>query len=920
MARPKNVRATMPPQEQDPTENSAQLSTFGENTQERHEDATLQSILNTGPDYGMNLFANDEVNSLNDPDVTHLPDPPVIGGQPLDADMWGSPAETPGQVSSPPLYALGASFPTVTQFRVWRSENGNPVLLGAISASCSEDDFIEEFYEAMPQPGERRAQYRLRPIDARGVEIKKEITLTISEHHQTLQRIRRRIKAQKEDVRPMSYANGSPIIVNPPASPAAPDTSGQLAEEMGRLFENTLETAERRAQMYERSLEEEREKMRREAEQRAEERVRFASTSAETVQKMMERLMVADRSRGEEQIGAQREQSQMLLSTLTTVFQQQQQAAREQSERLREADQMRMAQDREFFARQQQEQEQARQRQMQEAEQTRQRERAEWERRQEIERARAEQELKRAEMQRAAELEQLRLAAKQQQDEANARREMERAEIALKIEQAKLDAERQRQQMVEERERWRTELEARRQQDREEWERKQALQREEMERARRDADLRDQLRREEAQREADRRREDLQREELRRREEMQMQIKQMEMQAQRDREHQEKMMEMARLERESQREAVAARERAEAEARQLAEAERQRQHALTMREMEISKERDREHAERMVQMTKQQQQGGLAPLGEMLGMDTPELLQRIFGGGGGDDKSGWADAAPKILGAMAEVGKNMLGGKGPAAPAEARRSKPQKPASPQEMMAQAAHAPAPTQQMVQIQTADGPRIIPLEMAQSMGFVPAESAATAPATRAPAPINTQVPLPDRGFVPPEPRPVARRDPQFQRMLREDQEAPLHLREAPPAPAAPTAPALPAPAPEVSDYDLGTRVDTAARAREAHISLIDAKKSRKALREMADALRAAPETEWETKVTEAVLAFPGVISYIQAVTLYAALAEAGADRDLATRVVAALRQHALVGDQLVYTETDLAAAKAATKELA
>ena len=135
-------------------------------------------------------------------------------------------------------------------------------------------------------------------------------------------------------------------------------------------------------------------------------------------------------------------------------------------------------------------------------------------------------------------------------------------------------------------------------------------------------------------------------------------------------------MEMARLEREAQREAAQARERAEAEARQLAEAERQRQHALTMREMEISKERDREHAERMVQMTKNQQSGGLGQIGEVLGMDTPELLQRIFGGGGDDKGGGWADAVPKILGSMADVGKAVLAGKAAPGPAEPRRSKP----------------------------------------------------------------------------------------------------------------------------------------------------------------------------------------------------------------------------------------------------
>lgn len=851
------------------------------------DDGDLRSVLNMAGDYGeQDDFADAEVENLNNPDVTALPDAPLLGARSPSSDMWGQGAETAGRATSPRLYAQASNFPTATQFRVWRWENGVPVALGAIDVEATEDDFVRQFFAAMPQDGDGRFQFRCRPVDIRGQELGKEFTINISEHHSALVHLRRRQQRRQESERDMSVHHhgspGQPIIVNP--APAG-DGSGHLAEEMGRLFESTLESAERRAQMYERSLEDERDRMRQEAEKRAEERVRMASTSAETVQKMMERLMAADRSRGEEQLGAQREQSQMLVSTLTTVFQQQQVAAREQAERLREADMQRMSQDREFFARHQQEQEQVRLR-----------ERAEWERRQEAERARAEQEVKRMEAQRAFELEQMRLEAQKQQVEANARRDQERAEVALRIEQAKLEAERQRQQVFEERERWRVEVEERRRQDREEWERKQALLREDYERQRQDNDRREQIRREEVQRETERRKEELL-----------MQMKQLDVQAQRDREHQEKMMEMARLEREGQREAMQARERAEAEARQLAEAERQRQHALTMREMEISKERDREHAERMVQMSKLQQTGGFGQIGEMLGMETPELLQRIFGGGGGDDKgSGWADAVPKILGSMADVGKAVLAGKTAAGPAEPRRSKPARPASPQALMPQAGGAAAAAgQQMVQIQTSEGPRIIPLEMAQRMGFVPIEQAGQQQTAQIAAPG-----LPERGFVPPEPRASVRRDPQFQQMLSEANEVPLHLR--------------PLPAGEIAaapdDFDVATRTDTTARSKEAGISLIDLRKARKSLRGLVDSLRNAPEDQWEALVTGAIIENVGIFAYIQAVTFYAAVAEAGADRELAHRIAAALRKSTMVPDDLVYTEADLSAAKAAPKETA
>jgi len=851
----------------------------GPSFMDQGDEGDLHSVLNMGGEFdGSDGFGDAEVENLNNPDVTALPDAPMLGARSPNSDMWGQGAETAGRATSPRLYAQASNFPTATQFRVWRWENGVPVALGAIDVEATEDDFVRQFYAAMPQEGDGRFQFRCRPVDIRGQELGKEFTINISEHHSALEQLRRRRQRQKEAERDMSvhhHSPGQPIIVNPPPGN---DSSSHMAEEMGRLFESTLESAERRSQMYERALEDERERMRQDAEQRAEERVRMASTSAETVQKMMERLMAADRSRGEEQVGAQREQSQMLVSTLTTVFQQQQAAAREQAERLRETDMQRMAQDREFFGRQQQEQEQSRLR-----------ERSEWERRQEAERMRGEQEVKRMEAQRAFELEQMRVDAQKQQMEANARRDQERAEITLRVEQAKLEAERQRQQVVEERERWRVEVEERRRQDREEWERKQALLREDYERQRQDNDRREQIRREEVQRETERRKE-----------EMLVQMKQLDVQAQRDREHQEKMMEMARLEREAQREAAQARERSEAETRQLAEAERQRQHALTMREMEISKERDREHAERMVQMTKNQQSGGLGQIGEVLGMETSELLQRIFGGG--DDKGGgWADAVPKILGSMADVGKAVLAGKAAPGPVEPRRSKPARPASPQALMPQAGE-PSAGQQMVQIQTAEGPRIIPMEMAQRMGFVPLEQANRPPAQNLPA-------LPDRGFVPPEARQAPRRDPQFQQMLNEANNGPSPARTA-----------LAAGAEPPSDFELGTKVDTTARSKEAGISLLDLRKARKGIRTLVDNLRNAPEDQWETLVTAAIMENVGIYHYIQAVTFYAAVAEAGADREIAQNIAEALRKSILVPDNMIYTEADLAKAKANPKETA
>jgi len=116
---------------------------------------------------------------------------------------------------------------------------------------------------------------------------------------------------------------------------------------------------------------------------------------------------------------------------------------------------------------------------------------------------------------------------------------------------------------------------------------------------------------------------------------------------------------MARLERDAQREAQLQREKSEREDREFREQERQRKHELTMRDMELGKDRDREHAERMLHLSKAQNSGGLGSLGEMLGMQTPELLERIFGGKEPAESGIW-EQIPKMLGSMADFGKTAL--------------------------------------------------------------------------------------------------------------------------------------------------------------------------------------------------------------------------------------------------------------------
>jgi len=975
---------------------------------------------------------------LNNPDIETLAEAPVLGNRPKNSDLFGQEAETFGRATSPKLYAQAAQFPSAVQFRVWRWENGIPVALGAIDAEATEEEFVRAFKDAMPKPGEGRFQFRMRPIDIRGQELGKEFTINISEHHATLKQLRERKMREEEEERLDRYdrnmmgmpgmggawGNGGQrsgdIIVNPPA--ASHDAGASYAEEMGRMFEQAVESAERRTEVLQTTLEQERDRLRDEENRRAQERISMAERSADVVQKMTEKLMASDRSRADEAMKAQRDNGQLMMSTLTTVFQQQQEASRQQTERMREVDMSRMSQDREFFERQRSEMELRRQQERDDEERRRSREKDEWERRREEDRHRLEMEAKRIEEQRKYELEQLRIESerrdaemqrrreverqdldrrerelerqkehekaeherKRQQEkeewalrlererqetekreremermrevereqnrmwlererqemarresdlerkrdlereelrlrdleaerrrdserlEAERRRELEREEIRARLEREKLEAERVRQQMIEERERWRQEMEDKRRAETMEWERKQASEREERERRERGdrerferekMEMTQRLEREriEWERKESMRREELSREENRRKDELHLQQKQMEVSAQRDREHAERMLELARLEREAQREAQAQRDKAEREARELSEKDRQRQHELTMREMEIAKERDREHAERMLQLSKQQSSGGLSGITEMLGMETPELLARIFGAGGGDEegeepKSGWMEVIPKVLGAVAEVGKAAM-------TAQAQRAMPQ-------VDPRVAAAGAGMSGQVAIQTPEGIKMIPASMLAQMQMGGMGGMAR---EREPMPVGPIMGQPvsykrrkeviDMPEAPTrsasaEAKADAKADATVEKVIENQVDEIL------------------AEATDVRSeaFKIAEEVNTLKRAKEAKMPLPKQKAARKAIRELGDKLSKAEESEWSGMVTEAIVTEFAIYTYIRAVSVYAALAETKMDPELAERIVKALRESGMIPDDVPFTEDD------------
>jgi hypothetical protein len=461
----------------------------------------------------------------------------------------------------------------------------------------------------------------------------------------------------------------------------------------------------------------------------------------------------------------------------------------------------------------------------------------------------------------------MRIEGDRKEKEIDARRELEREEARMRLEREKMEFEQRREELRQERNRMRQEAEDRRQREQQEFDRKLQLEREERERRER-AD-RERWEREkieyERKREEERRAWD--RREERRREEMQVQMKQMEMNAQRDREHSERMAEMARIEREAQREAALQREKTEREARESSERERQRQFDLQKFEMEQAKERDREHAERMLQLSKAQSTGGLGNIGEMLGMETPELLGRLFGS---DEDSGWADAIPKMLGSLGEIGKAVVAG--------------------QQAGAQNVHGRVPrtdTQQRIPIQTPQGVRMITVDELRELQAQQAAMSAQSAPPAMPVPVEPGVTrVSADAFAPtavPEPASGG-----FPSMA--DTSTPSHIEAA-------------------------VNVDTSARAKASGMKLKEMRDARKGLRNLAGQLAKAPESEWEGVIAASLMSEPSILGYIVAVTAYAAFVETKADPELIERVVAAMRRSELVPDGMIpYTEADLAAMQA------
>jgi hypothetical protein len=262
----------------------------------------------------------------------------------------------------------------------------------------------------------------------------------------------------------------------------------------------------------------------------------------------------------------------------------------------------------------------------------------------------------------------------------------------------------------------------------------------------------------------------------------------------------------------------------------------------------------------MISLTKAQNSGGLSGLTDMLGMDTPELLGKIFGGAGSDGEGGgkWAEAIPAVLAALG------------AALAPKQREEQATPDLP------------PGTAMVQ--TPNGPRLISVNALAGMAGVPQRTPITVP--RRPLPN-----LPEQGMLPPGATEV---------------EASAPASEAPAPAASPEKPSDDTP----PEYTSAEGSQLTSRAREAGVPLSKQRVARKAIRELIEEYISSSEETWTEKTTAAILKQPVIIDYLSAVGVWAALVEAKTDPSLAARIVGALKASGMA-DALPFTEEDVAA---------
>lgn len=799
--------------------------------------------------------------ALNDPDVRALPQAPTISAPRASTardmpDIFASSPQTFGRESSPRLYAQAAQHPACVQLRVWKVENGLPVGIGTIDAEATEEDFIARFYAAMPGEDDTRASFRLRPIDQSGNHLGQEFMHNIHPSHTELVRLRKK-EQRAANAGDATGPNGVTVV-------RTSDGSAAAMSEMNRMTEHMLASLEEQAERARAEAEDLRERTRQEELQRAQERVDLASNSATTVQAIMANALESERERSRHVLEDRKADSAKVIETLTAVFGQSNTMLQQQMIQQRAADE-----DRANRERQRREEERA------DAELRLQRERADAEARAQRERDALDARLREMKADSDAKMAQIRLEAEERtrlaKDEAERRASAEQMRLDLLREQ--MDAQFKREQMMlEERrradeERARQEKEERERRDlaeRAERDRRERAEKEEREarerREREDREARErwsammqeqaESRRREHERqlaEAQARREERERDERRRDEEWRAKL--LEAEAERRREHERQLAE-----------AQARREEREREQQRLAEEARKREHDLQLKRMEAQEQRDREHQERLARMTEREMSmksgaTGLESLAQTfgvlkttLGIDVAEIVPQLLAPKAEDSKgTDWGAVLPAALGAIGQF-----------AQAYAEMQKGQQPpnARPQpQMLPQYALPPG-------------------YVMQGAPGTPQPQPAAIPATQTPGP-SAQAPAPPAQ---------------------------------PAAPASALSPAVVAADAAVEAPSRGKQLQE--RALQRGLKLPAQRNARRALRKLVADLEKEADTEkWSGLIGSAVTVELSIYHYVKAVSVTAALEEAGAQPETVTRAIQIMRTSPSVPSDVPYVEEDL-----------
>ena len=355
-----------------------------------------------------------------------LPESPTIRGSKRSRQqrIYGREAQFAGGRSiSPPLFAEASNFPECTQMRVWKMENGQPVGLGTISSSSTEEDLIHEFRSAMPTESERKAVFKIRPLDINGTELGQEFTKIISSHHSALK----------------TSSSGSATPSNP---------MGNVPSEMISMLKQTLEASQQ-------ALEDERKRTQMIMQQVAQERIDLANQTAQGVQTISERMMRADAERQELMLKQERERNRQAQDNMASFFQSNIEIMQSERERSKEQAEQQNQRDQTFYERMMEREAYQRQKdredsrthleqmrqeftlKMEEERLRRERDREEWERKRQIER----EEYERKERIRLRELEEQR--ARDNADKKE-RESMRQREHEMRLREMELQAQRDR--------------------------------------------------------------------------------------------------------------------------------------------------------------------------------------------------------------------------------------------------------------------------------------------------------------------------------------------------------------------------------------------------------------------------------------------------------------------------------------------